>query len=124
MCFENTTVCRINALVLSLTTYCARGGALSRAKTQHQGSGCLRGGQAKHVRVDCARLPCPLGHYGGEAHALRRTGLGGTPPEAMEGVPGCVGEASPEELVPEDGGELPGGEGDPGPREEGGRELS
>ena len=44
-----------------------QGGALSRAKTQRQGSGCLRGGQAGHIGVDRARLPCPLGHYGGEA---------------------------------------------------------
>ena len=70
--------------------------------------------------MDRALLPCPLGHYGGEAHALHRAGLGGTPPEAMGGVPGCVGEASPKGRIPEDGGELPGGEGDPGPREEGG----
>ena len=69
----------------------------------------------EHIRVDRARLPHPLRHYGSEVHALRRTGLGGSPPETVEGVSGCVGEAGLEERVPVGRGEFTGGEGDPGP---------
>ena len=39
--------------------------------------------------------------------------------QAMEGVSGCMEEAGVEERVPVGRGEFPGGEGDPGPREEG-----
>ena len=65
--------------------------------------------------MDRARLPHPQRHYENEVHALHHTGLGGSPPETVEGVSGCVGEAGLEEGR----GEFPGGEGDPRPREEG-----